>query len=224
MLFPLHLFFRCKNTEIMSKKMFISTGKLPSELSSNPWLMKVLYISNPYIPFLVFVPIILGLTYYSFAVLQMTISHFLLFFAIAVAYWTLFEYAMHRFAFHFETENKAIKRFVYLLHGAHHDYPNDESLFMVSPLTSVSAAIIHYLFLFFLFGSQIVNPFMIGIMCCYLLYDWLHHAVHSYNFKNKWFQKMKKHHMKHHFHDSKKGFGFTTVSWDKMLKTDFDKK
>ena len=204
--------------------MFISTGKLPSSLSTNPWLMKVLYISNPYIPFLVFVPLILGLTYYSFAILGLSLASFFLFFAAAMFYWTFFEYLMHRFAFHFQTKNKALKHFVYLLHGAHHDYPNDDSLFMVSPITSLSAAVVHYIFFYFVLGSQIVNPFFVGIMCCYLVYDWLHHAVHSYNFKNKWFQKMKKHHLYHHFQDSEKGFGFTTVSWDKILKTNFEKK
>lgn len=42
-----------------------------------------------------------------------------------------FEYLMHRFVFHFLAESERARKFIYVLHGNHHEYPRDkERLFM----------------------------------------------------------------------------------------------
>ena len=43
-----------------------------------------------------------------------------------MVFWTLFEYIMHRFVFHFVAENPGARKFIYVLHGNHHDYPRDK--------------------------------------------------------------------------------------------------
>ncbi len=45
---------------------------------------------------------------------------------------------------------------------------------------------------------------------------------HKINIQHPFFQKIKKHHLRYHFHDSDKGFGFTTAEWDTKNGTDFD--
>lgn len=46
-------------------------------------------------------------------------------FAAGLFIWTIFEYLMHRYLFHLQVEVRAIKWLVYVMHGNHHDSPND---------------------------------------------------------------------------------------------------
>ena len=41
--------------------------------------------------------------------------------------WTLIEYSVHRFMFHFKARSGVGKYLVYLFHGIHHDDPNDDT-------------------------------------------------------------------------------------------------
>ena len=50
----------------------------------------------------------------------------------------------------------------------------------------------------------------------YLFYEFTHISTHKYNIKHPFFEKIKKHHLKHHYLNSDKGFGFTTTHWDEV--------
>ena len=45
--------------------------------------------------------------------------------ALGVLAWTLAEYVLHRYVFHWTKDTAAGRRIHFLLHGVHHDFPND---------------------------------------------------------------------------------------------------
>src|SRR6185437_5377933 len=49
-------------------------------------------------------------------------------------FWTFFEYLMHRFVFHWVSENPRAQKFIYVMHGNHHlhHYKSEEKGFGVS--------------------------------------------------------------------------------------------
>ena len=53
-------------------------------------------------------------------------------------FWTLAEYWIHRVIFHFEPEQGVGARLHWMIHGVHHDHPNDP-MRLVMPPSAVSA-------------------------------------------------------------------------------------
>src|SRR5947209_11672720 len=48
-------------------------------------------------------------------------------------FWTLTEYWLHRLVFHFEPENGIGARLHWIIHGVHHDHPNDPLRLVMPP-------------------------------------------------------------------------------------------
>jgi sterol desaturase/sphingolipid hydroxylase (fatty acid hydroxylase superfamily) len=126
---------------------------------------------------------------------------------------------LHKFLFHFEGHSTATKRFIYAIHGAHHDYPNDPQRLVVPLAVSIPALFIFYFFFKTICGPVNIDIFMASLVAIYLVYDTNHYMSHNGNWKNSYFQKMKKHHLRHHFSDPKKDFGFTTKLWDRVFRS-----
>ena len=53
------------------------------------------------------------------------------------ALWTLFEYWLHRLVFHFEPEDGIGARMHWIIHGVHHDHPNDPLRLVMPPAVSM---------------------------------------------------------------------------------------
>ena len=66
----------------------------------------------------------------------------------ATSFWTLTEYWLHRFVFHFEPEKGIGARLHWIIHGVHHDHPNDPLRLVMPPSVSVPAerAVLRLLF------------------------------------------------------------------------------
>jgi sterol desaturase/sphingolipid hydroxylase (fatty acid hydroxylase superfamily) len=52
-------------------------------------------------------------------------------------FWTLTEYWLHRIVFHFEPENGIGARLHWIIHGIHHDHPNDPMRLVMPPSVSI---------------------------------------------------------------------------------------
>src|SRR4051812_50205787 len=61
------------------------------------------------------------------------------------AFWTLCEYWIHRVVFHFEPEKGFGARLHWIIHGVHHDHPNDPLRLVMPPSVSVPLATLFYL-------------------------------------------------------------------------------
>ncbi|CAG4994016.1 hypothetical protein DYBT9275_01290 [Dyadobacter sp. CECT 9275] len=171
------------------------------------------------VPLFIFVPVI---GYFSWRALfpgEMALITFMGYFLAGLFIWSLTEYIMHRFVFHFNPRGKLMERIHFIFHGVHHDYPNDAKRLVMPPSVSIPLATGFY-FLFGVFLSVFpLSAFFSGFITGYLFYDMTHYALHHANFKNGFWKKLKKHHMTHHYSDSETGYGVTSDFWDRVFRS-----
>jgi sterol desaturase/sphingolipid hydroxylase (fatty acid hydroxylase superfamily) len=134
-------------------------------------------------------------------------------------FWTLTEYWMHRIVFHFEPEQGIGARLHWMIHGVHHDHPNDPLRLVMPPSVSVPLAILFYLLFVLVLGGDRATAFGGGFLAGYLLYDMIHYHVHHHRPKTRLGRVLRELHMRHHFQDDEKGFGISAPYWDWVFRT-----
>jgi sterol desaturase/sphingolipid hydroxylase (fatty acid hydroxylase superfamily) len=144
---------------------------------------------------------------------------------VGLVIWTLSEYFIHRFVFHYHPTSDFGKKIAFLMHGIHHDYPNDSKRLVMPPIMSILLSI-PFIFIFkYAFGGEGASySAFSGMVIGYLCYDMLHYAVHHARWDNPLFVQLKKHHMAHHFVAPEEGFGVSNMFWDKIFKTEIKPK
>jgi sterol desaturase/sphingolipid hydroxylase (fatty acid hydroxylase superfamily) len=176
------------------------------------------------VPLFIYVPLIGYLMYRSF-VLQITVAVFLMYIILGFLVWTITEYVLHRFIFHYQPTSSLGLRLHFIFHGVHHDYPKDAKRLVMPPSASIPLAILFY-FLFSLFfkNAAYLYTFYAGFIAGYLCYDMVHYAIHHHNFKSSILKKIKQHHMLHHYADATKGYGVSSGLWDVIFRSGFLQK
>jgi 4-hydroxysphinganine ceramide fatty acyl 2-hydroxylase len=185
--------------------------------------MEALSRVHPAVPLIIYVPVIAFFMYVSIAVYEFTFITIFTLIVLGIIVWSLAEYTLHRFIFHFEPKSKFGERLHFIFHGVHHDYPSDSRRLVMPPSVSIPLAVLFYFLFKSILGSDLVAPFFVGFVTGYIFYDMTHYAVHHFNIKNKFWLVLKKHHMRHHFQDAKKGYGVSSPVWDDVMRTNFDK-
>src|SRR5438309_7598969 len=139
-------------------------------------LLDALSRVHPLVPILIFGPAIVGLMAWGLSRLSVLAAV-----ALAVggyALWTLFEYWLHRIVFHFEPEEGLGARMHWIIHGVHHDHPNDPLRLVMPPAVSVPLSTLFVLGFYAVLGAPGYLPFGAGFLVGYLAYDMLHYHVH----------------------------------------------
>ena len=175
------------------------------------------------VPLFLFVPVVLYFLYKTFFVLHVGVLYALVFFILGLLMWSLTEYVMHRFLFHYHPTSKFGQRIHFIFHGIHHDYPNDANRLVMAPAISIPLAFVYYYLFLIPLGEAYVAPFFTGFVLGYLLYDMTHYAIHHFAFKGGWWAKVKMHHMMHHYKDDENGYGVSSKLWDLIFNTDIKK-
>lgn len=176
------------------------------------------------IPLIIYVPLISYFIYKAF-MNQISVFHFLIYFMLGLLVWTITEYLLHRFIFHYHPTSKTGLRLHFIFHGVHHDYPKDLKRLVMPPSASIPLAMLFYLlFSLFFKNTNYMHIFFSGFIAGYLCYDMIHYAIHHYNFKSNIMKKIKQHHMLHHYSDDTKGFGVSSGLWDVIFNSEFIKK
>jgi dihydroceramide fatty acyl 2-hydroxylase len=134
-------------------------------------------------------------------------------------FWTLVEYWMHRVIFHFEPENGIGARLHWIIHGVHHDHPNDPMRLVMPPSVSVPLALGFYGLFHLVIGSQSSDLFACGFLSGYLIYDMTHFHLHHHKAKTRLGKTFYELHMRHHFQDDTRGFGVSAPFWDYVFRT-----
>lgn len=173
---------------------------------------------HPVVPLMIYLPII-GLMLYLGIDAGIGAATIVFFFIVGVVTWTLTEYLLHRFVFHYEPTSIWGKRLHFLMHGVHHDYPNDSLRLVMPPVVSIPLALLFFLLFHFLLGSTFVSPFFAGFLAGYLWYDMLHYATHHFSLKSSTGLWLKHHHMRHHYQDDHFGYGVSSPLWDYVFGT-----
>ena len=138
--------------------------------------------------------------------------------AAGYLFWTLTEYWLHRLVFHWEPDNAFGRRMHFIIHGIHHDHPNDKMRLVMPPSVSIPLAALFFLAFWLILGDA-AFPVFAGFIGGYLAYDYTHYYVHHFVPKTKLGKRLREHHMRHHFQDHRYGYGVSTPVWDVAFKT-----
>jgi dihydroceramide fatty acyl 2-hydroxylase len=172
---------------------------------------------HPLVPVIIFLPAIAGMAAWSLshASVPTTIGLFLGGYAL----WTLFEYWLHRLVFHFEPQDGLGARMHWIIHGVHHDHPNDPMRLVMPPAVSVPLGAAVFAILMVLFGEGYAPGLGAGFFAGYLVYDMMHYYLHHFRPHGRLGRMLRERHMRHHFQDDTRGFGISAPYWDEVFRT-----
>jgi sterol desaturase/sphingolipid hydroxylase (fatty acid hydroxylase superfamily) len=176
------------------------------------------------VPFVVYMPVITFFAWRAIVLKEVSWYHFVWLLSLMTVFWSWLEYVLHKYVLHRNKYGIMNLEMANLIHDAHHDYPNDDYRLVVHLWASVPGAFFFYGVCWLIFGNHLADAAFACIVTYYLVYEFAHISAHKINSKNPLLQKIKKHHLKHHFQDKNRGFGFTSPAWDKLWDTDFEKK
>jgi sterol desaturase/sphingolipid hydroxylase (fatty acid hydroxylase superfamily) len=134
-------------------------------------------------------------------------------------FWTLCEYWGHRGVFHFEPEEGLGARLHWMIHGVHHDHPNDPRRLVLPPAFSIPLALLFFGLFALVLGTPLAWGFAAGFYLGYVLYDTVHFALHHATPKGRVGRRLRELHMRHHFEDHERGFGVSAPWWDIVFGT-----
>jgi dihydroceramide fatty acyl 2-hydroxylase len=133
--------------------------------------------------------------------------------------WTLSEYWIHRVIFHFEPEEGFGARLHWIIHGVHHDHPNDPLRLVMPPSVSVPLSSLFLVAFWAVLGTPLWYGFGAGFIAGYLIYDMTHYHLHHHKPKTRMGKRLRELHMRHHFQDDTTGFGISAPYWDTAFGT-----
>ena len=132
--------------------------------------------------------------------------------------WTLLEYIIHRFAFHTHPTSETGKKMHFLVHGLHHDYPNDSTRLVMPPIISIPLALIFFFLFKYTMGGYYLTYFS-GLVFGYVCYDTIHYATHHFKMKSGALKFLREYHLRHHFQDENSAYGVSNPLWDYVFRT-----
>ena len=185
-------------------------------LFESRWLDRLTRV-RPFVPPLVFAPVI------GLCVLGAVEGHSGLEAAGGVVggygFWTLCEYWIHRSVFHIEPKSRLGERLHFIVHGVHHDHPNDPLRLVMPPVVTVPVGAAFFALFLVVLGRPLAFSVGAGFFAGYLLYDLLHYALHHARPKGALGRRLHQLHMRHHFEDDTRGFGVSAPWWDTVFRT-----
>jgi dihydroceramide fatty acyl 2-hydroxylase len=172
---------------------------------------------HPLVPLLIFVPVIGLLSIWGLT--KLSVGSLLALAAAGYALWTLFEYWLHRLVFHFEPKEGLGARMHWIIHGIHHDHPNDPLRLVMPPAVSVPLGAAVFGMLYLVFGGRYAPALGAGFFTGYLIYDMIHYYVHHFRPRGRVGRLLRERHMRHHFQDDTRSFGISAPYWDEVFRT-----
>src|SRR4051794_15406894 len=192
------------------------------KLSASPPLFKSEFLNffsrvHPAVPAVVFVPVVVAMEWIGadrgYALWQLALLTL-----GGVGVWTLTEYWLHRLVFHWEPDNAFGRRMHFIIHGIHHDHPNDKMRLVMPPSVSIPLAALFFAAFWLILGDA-AFPVFAGFIAGYLFYDYTHYYVHHFVPRTDFGKRLREHHMRHHFQDHRYGYGVSTPFWDYAFRT-----
>ena len=173
---------------------------------------------HPSVPAIIYVPVIAAMYWLAIrdgssalSIGGLTVAGLLI--------WTLSEYWLHRLLFHWHPKFKGGDKLNFIIHGVHHDHPNDRMRLVMPPAVSIPLAAIFFGVFVLVFGTPAVYPAFAGFLAGYLVYDYTHYYVHHFVPRSRIGKKVREHHMRHHFQDHRFGYGVSSPLWDHAFNT-----
>lgn len=133
--------------------------------------------------------------------------------------WTLAEYVLHRYLFHYMGPGDWQRRLHFIIHGVHHDFPSDADRLVMPLGASIPMGVGFYVAFRAAFGAVLVDPVFIGFGLGYLAYDGTHYAIHHFRMSSRYGKWIKRHHLVHHHAGENARWGVSTPLWDWVFGT-----
>ncbi len=138
--------------------------------------------------------------------------------------WTLAEYTLHRFLFHYKPRTPRQERIFFMFHGIHHAQPQVKTRLVMPLPVSLPGLVVFYgsfylILAVLLQAPQWVAPLMSGFIIGYLAYDLTHYATHHFPMRAGYAKYIKRYHMQHHYKDADTRFGVSSPIWDWVFGT-----
>lgn len=172
---------------------------------------------HPAVPVIVFLPAIVATAVWGLSMESVATS--VLLFVVGYLIWTLFEYWLHRIVFHFEPEGGIGARLHWMIHGIHHDHPNDPMRLVMPPAVSIPLGAVVFGIIYLVAGGHYAPGLTAGFFAGYLVYDMLHYWLHHFVPSGPVGRALRERHMRHHFQDDTRGFGISAPYWDEVFRT-----
>lgn len=173
---------------------------------------------HPVVPALIYVPVIVLLVGLGLNDGQRVVEVVLLA-AGGLALWTLTEYWLHRKLFHWQPDHPLGRRMHFIIHGVHHDHPNDKLRLVMPPGASIPLALLFFGLFYLAFGAPAAFPLFAGFLVGYLTYDYMHYYLHHFVPRGRLSKRLREQHMRHHFQDHRFGYGVSSPIWDVVFRT-----
>jgi len=179
--------------------------------------METMTKTHPVVIYSIYFPVIIFMLYYGHAYKGLTVGNEVLLFIVGALLWSLFEYIMHRYLFHMIVESERAKRFVYTMHGVHHEFPRDRERLFMPPVPSIIVACVIFSLMYFIMHWSAL-AFFPGFLFGYIMYGSMHFAIHAFA-PPKMLKALWRNHHLHHYKAPERGFGVSSVLWDVVFRT-----
>jgi 4-hydroxysphinganine ceramide fatty acyl 2-hydroxylase len=191
-------------------------NKGQARLFQNDYL-EMMTKTHPVVIYCLYFPIIGYMLYKGTVEKGLSVGLEALLFIAGLLFWSIFEYFMHRYLFHMIVESPRAKRFVYTMHGVHHEYPRDKERLFMPPVPSLIVACIIFAGMYYTISWKAL-AFFPGFLFGYLAYGSMHYAIHAFA-PPKLLKALWRNHHLHHYKAQDKGFGVSSVLWDVIFGT-----
>jgi sterol desaturase/sphingolipid hydroxylase (fatty acid hydroxylase superfamily) len=182
-------------------------------LFQNPWLERLTVVSLPVFLalWLILIPAIL-LNAWGTTTAGAAASLFL----GGLLAWSLTEYALHRFVFHWQPASASLARLMFMIHGNHHVAPADPLRNLMPPLVSLPLAALVWAACVAIVGpagTWLFSGWIIG----YVAYDIIHYGCHQWPLRSRISGSFKVNHIQHHFAETVGNYAITGMIWDRLF-------
>ncbi|MEP7263822.1 MAG: sterol desaturase family protein [Bacteroidota bacterium] len=137
---------------------------------------------------------------------------------LGILSFTLVEYMIHRFLFHFEPKNERQKELKFKIHGVHHAFPRDKDRLAMPPVISICIGILFYVVFKWVLKEE-VWLFFPGFLTGYSIYLIIHYSIHRFRPPANFLKILWTHHSLHHYKDENSAFGVSLPLWDYIFRT-----
>ena len=219
------------------ERRFVDNDDVSCRMFKADWMERLSHV-RPWVPHVIFVPAIVAALVAALGV--DTAGRNAVLVLGGLIFWSLTEYVIHRSLFHppqwIEDDTRRIvgslgpgnaviaamptvrHKFYFLVHGVHHDFPNDSTRLVMPPSVSVPLAAVFFFLFRGVLGPGALAAFA-GFAGGYLAYDTIHFATHHASARSALARRWKRRHFRHHYADSTRDFGVSSPLWDVVLGT-----
>lgn len=139
-------------------------------------------------------------------------------FAAGVLAWSLAEYILHRWVFHWRPVTPALQQLWYPVHMLHHDVQEWDRL-VAPPLMSLPFFCIFLGAFYGLLGAPAMYGPFAGFCVGYLAYDYVHLYTHFARPTTRLGKALRRRHLQHHFKHPDRWYGVSSPLWDYVFRT-----